>query len=139
MNKPIIMCVDDERMMLTSVISQLAHAFGADFSYEGFTSAEEALEFLEELPTEAPEKMPVALIISDWHMPQTKGDEFMVQVHDRWPNIKLIMLSGQAEPKAVQRAFREANMFCFLNKPWERGVLVTEVAKALHRPSPAKA
>ena len=46
-----------------------------------------------------------------------KGDEFLVQAHQRFPSVVKIMLSGQAEPAAVERARREAGLHEFLAKP----------------------
>ena len=77
-------------------------------------SAEEALELLDEL---AEQGHSLLVIVSDLLMPGMKGDEFLVQAHQRFPSVVKIMLSGQAEPAAVERARREAGLHEFLAKP----------------------
>lgn len=128
MAKKIIMCVDDEKVVLTSLVSQLKHTFGRDFQYESFMSAEDAWEFIDELYAEG---LMVDLIICDWLMPRVRGDEFMVRVHKRFPHVPMIMLSGQADQSSVERAKREANLFKFVAKPWVKEELMDEVTKAL--------
>jgi len=48
MNKPVILCVDDERIVLESLRTQLRQAFGDAYLYEGAEDAEEALEVINE-------------------------------------------------------------------------------------------
>ena len=128
MPKKIILCVDDEKVVLTSLISQLNNTFGDKFIYEGFGSADEAWEYIDELYSEG---LTVDLIICDWLMPKVRGDEFMVRVHKRFPNVAQIMLSGQADADAVERAKTEANLYKFISKPWDKEELMSEVQKAL--------
>ena len=77
MKKPTILCVDDEQIVLTSLIDQLIHYVGNNYSIEVAESGEEALEVLEELSKEGIE---VPLIISDQIMPGMKGDELLIEV-----------------------------------------------------------
>ena len=129
MAKKTIMCVDDEKIVITSLVSQLRNAFGANFKYEGFDSAEEAWDYIDEVYADG---LSVDLIICDWLMPRVRGDEFMIRVHKRFPDVALIMLSGQADQDSVERAKKEANMYKFIAKPWEKDELVGEVKKALN-------
>ena len=46
MSKPVILCVDDERMVLDSLRTQLAAAFGDAYIYERAEDAEEALDVI---------------------------------------------------------------------------------------------
>jgi CheY-like chemotaxis protein len=126
--KTLILCVDDEPTVLTSLLGQLRQTFGNQYEYEGFLSAEEALEFLDEL---AAEGQHTELIISDWLMPRIKGDEFLIEVNRRYPSIRSIMLSGQADPDAVERARDHANLAAFVSKPWLAEELMKQVKQAL--------
>lgn len=128
MEKKLIVCVDDEQIVLTSLVGQLGNTFGNRFLYETFTEPEEAWEFIDETYAEG---MDVHLIICDWLMPRMRGDEFMVRVHKRFPEVKMIMLSGQADNESVERARREANLLKFIAKPWEKTELMQEVETAL--------
>jgi diguanylate cyclase (GGDEF)-like protein len=59
-----------------------------------------------------------------------KGDELLVRVHRRLPEVVTIMLTGQSNLDGVKRAINEANLFRFLEKPWhnEDVVLTTQAA-----------
>lgn len=124
MPKKIILCVDDEKVVLTSLMGQLNMTFGNAYYYEAVSSPDEAWEFLAELETDGKN---VDLIICDWLMPGVRGDEFLVQVKQRYPNTSLIMLSGQADPESVERARKEAKLNAFINKPWEKDELMDKV------------
>jgi CheY-like chemotaxis protein len=124
MEKGVLLCVDDEVIVLTALKDQLRRAFGSDFVIDVAESAEEALELLEELSGQGHK---VLVIVSDWLMPGMKGDEFLIQAHQRFPTVVKIMLSGQAEQAAVDRARREAGLHEFLAKPWNAAELVDSI------------
>lgn len=124
----VLLCVDDEMIVLTALKDQLRRAFGNGFLIEVAESAEEALELLDEL---AQQGHTLLVIVSDWLMPGMKGDEFLVQAHQRFPRVVKILLSGQAEPAAVERARREAGLSEFLAKPWNAQALVEAINQGL--------
>lgn len=126
--RKIILCVDDEKVVLTSLIGQLNNAFGTQYAYEGFTSPEEALEYLDELQEEGQQP---DLIISDWLMPKLRGDEFLIQARGRFPKTRMMMLSGHADTVSVERAMSEAGLFRFVAKPWDKEELMREVELAI--------
>ena len=128
MSKPIILCVDDEKVVLKSLKTQLKSAFGNAYVYEMAESAADALELIDELNDN---EISLILIVSDWLMPGMKGDEFLVRVHQKFPNIVKIMLTGQADEKAVNRAFIEANLHRCLQKPWSESELIETIKTAL--------
>lgn len=128
MEKGVLLCVDDEIIVLTALKDQLRRAFGNDFLIDVAESAEEALELLDEL---ADQGHTLLVIVSDWLMPGMKGDEFLVQAHRRFPSVVKIMLSGQAEAAAVERAKREAGLHEFLAKPWNASDLVESISLGL--------
>lgn len=128
MEKGVLLCVDDEIIVLTALKDQLRRAFGADFHIDVAESAEEALELLDELAQEGHQLL---VIVSDWLMPGMKGDEFLVRAHDRFPSVVKIMLSGQAEADAVDRARRDAGLHDFLAKPWNAEALVESINQGL--------
>ena len=122
--KGVLLCVDDEPIVLTALKDQLRRAFGKEFHIDVAESAEEALELLDEL---ADQGHRLLVIVSDWLMPGMKGDEFLVQAHQRFPTVVKIMLSGQAQQDAVDRARREAGLHEFLSKPWNAADLVDSI------------
>jgi len=82
MSKPIILCVDDEKVVLKSLKTQLKSAFGNTYIYEIAETPADALELLDEFNDD---EVSIILIISDWLMPGMKGDEFLVRVHQKFP------------------------------------------------------
>ncbi len=128
MPKKTILCVDDEEMVLTCLREQLADHFDDQYQYELAESAEEALEVIDEL---SEENVEVLIIISDWLMPEMKGDEFLITVHQKFPNIIKVLLTGQADEEAIQRAKTEANLFSCLRKPWNTQELIDTIQSGI--------
>ena len=128
MTETVILCVDDETVILESLREQISRHFGDQFLYEAAESAEEGMEILEELHQEG---IKVALIVSDWLMPGMRGDEFLIRVHQKFADIITILLTGQVDEKAIKRAKKEANLYCCLDKPWRREDLLKTITKAL--------
>lgn len=115
MGKKAIVCVDDENIILESLGEQIEKMFGHEFIYEYAENAEEGMEVLEELTNEDIEVM---VIVSDWLMPGKKGDEFLIEVHKRFPKIIKVMLTGQADESAIENAKQNAELFAYISKPW---------------------
>ncbi len=130
MSKPAILCVDDEAIVLESLEIQLQKYFGSKYLYEFAESAEEALEIIEEF---VEQQIHVVVIISDWLMPGMKGDEFLVRVHQKIPNVIKIMLTGQADAEAIERAKDEANLYQLFHKPWDTSQLVQSIGMSLEQ------
>jgi len=130
MSKPTILCVDDEKLILETLGWQLRAEFGKDYTYEFAEDAEEAIDLIDELNEESQE---IIIIVSDWLMPGKKGDEFLADVHSRYPNIVKIMLTGQADADAVERAKEHADLHCCLSKPWTHKDLVSAIKSGLEK------
>ena len=128
MTEKAIVCVDDEAIILESLKEQLKRRFGSQYLYEVAESVEEAWEIIEELREE---NIEILMIISDWLMPEIKGDEFLIKIHKKYPQIVTVMLTGQADNLAVRRAQDDANLYCCLYKPWSEEDLVEIVSSAL--------
>jgi DNA-binding NtrC family response regulator len=123
-----ILCVDDEVMILDSLREQLHRRFGDRYLYEVAESVKEAWWIIEDLHANG---IRLLVIVSDWLMPEVRGDEFLVQVYQRFPDILTIMLTGQADSTAIERARVEANLYACLRKPWQEEELINLVDKAL--------
>lgn len=130
MPKLSILCVDDEVIILNSLLRQMQAAFGDSYVYETSENAEEALEILKELQAENTD---VIVIVSDWLMPGMKGDEFLMEVHKKFPNVIKILLTGQADEAAVERAKEQANLHRYLQKPWSEQELIACIKEGLEK------
>lgn len=127
MNKAII-CVDDEKTVLDSLKEQLKSHFGRQYMYELAENGEDALEIIEELIEDDVE---ILIIVSDWLMPGMRGDEFLIEVHRRFPEIVKVMLTGQADDEAIDRARDQANLHRCLSKPWSEVELFETIESAV--------
>ena len=128
MSKSAILCVDDEVGVLESLEIELQQAFNGKYLCEFAESAVEALEIIEEL-CEAEVK--IVVIVSDWLMPGMKGDELLIKIHQKYPQIVTVMLTGQADKEAIERTKLEANLHAFIQKPWHNQELIEAIKSGL--------
>ncbi|MFY7866357.1 GGDEF domain-containing response regulator [Roseateles sp.] len=129
MANEVILCVDDDSGVLTSLRSLLGKNLQHGQLIEIAESGPEALGLLDEMEREGQH---LALIIADYIMPGMKGDELLVRVHQRMPEAQTIMLTGQSNLEGVKRAINEARLFRFLEKPWHNEDVLLTVNAALH-------
>jgi DNA-binding NtrC family response regulator len=127
MKQRAILCVDDEAIILLSLVQELKRAFGAKYLYEQVLDAESALEALEELKREDIE---VILIISDWMMPGMKGDALIELVKNKHPGIKTILITGHADDEAIERVKKIASVLAVFKKPWNSKVLIETIERS---------
>ena len=127
-----IICVDDEGVVLESLKEQLKRSLPPNQKWliEVADTGEEALDIIEELRED---NIDVALVISDQIMPGMHGDELLVEIHGRYPDILKILLTGQANAEAVGHAVNKANLYRYIAKPWDEVDLTLTVTEALRR------
>ena len=106
MKKPIILCVDDEPDILRSLKIQLKNEFKDNYFYELAESGDEALELIADFSDDEQ----VVVVVSDWLMPGIKGDELLIKIHQKYPKMVKVMLTGQADVAAVERAVTQADL-----------------------------
>lgn len=128
MSDAAILCVDDEAPILKALKEQLKRSFGNQYIYEIAQSVEEAWIVINEFEEEG---IKILVIVSDWLMPNVRGDEFLAQVHQRFPDIITVMLTGQADEAAIERARAEANLYACIYKPWGEDELQQVIRAAL--------
>ncbi len=133
MKKSIILCVDDERILLESLRNEIKFIFRGMLTVELAESGEEAIELLNQFKKE---KIDVPIIISDYIMPEMTGDKFLIESKKIMPNSKRIMLTGQASNEGVGNAMINAGLYRFLTKPWDKDDLeltLTEAFKSFYK------
>lgn len=128
--KPVIICVDDEQIILNSIGKQLIRKFKDRYEYEFAESAEEALEIINELSQDG---HTIVMIISDQIMPGMTGDQFLVNVHNNHPKPIKILLTGQAAMEAAVNAVNKADLYRYLTKPWDEEDFLLTVEKGLQQ------
>lgn len=122
--KKAIICVDDELVILDSLLEQMERTFGSLYTFEGAQNAIEALELIDEFKNEGVE---IVLIVSDWLMPGMKGDEFLIKVHEILPKCQKILLTGQATIKVIENAKKNAGLLAYIEKPWLEDQLIASI------------
>lgn len=128
MSKPVILCVDDERIILSSLKSQLQNDLVGKYQIELAESGEEALEIIAEL---CESNVEVPLVVTDQIMGGMHGDELLVQVKKHLPDTLGIMLTGQASINAVGEAVNKADLYRYISKPWDVEDFILTVKTAL--------
>ena len=65
-------------------------------------------------------------------MPSMNGDELLVRLHAISPKTVKIMLTGQSDLHGVKRAINEANLYRYLEKPFNNSDMMLTAKSALH-------
>ena len=128
MEKPEIICVDDEREVLAALKRDLA-GFKDYCNLTYCESAEEAQEVLEDLDAEG---RPVALIVCDHIMPGKNGVDFLIELNkdSRFARTKKLLLTGLATQQDTIQAINQAQLDRYIEKPCAAESLI-QVMKVL--------
>ncbi len=129
MNKPYIICIDDEQIVLTSLSGQLKNYFGDKIIIEAVESGEEALEVIAEYLDM--HKQEPHLIISDQIMPSMTGDEVLAAINQEHPRAKKILLTGQADKHDLIKIINSTSLYRYIEKPWDKMDLNLTVREAI--------
>ncbi|MFA6505118.1 MAG: response regulator [Treponemataceae bacterium] len=116
-----LMIVDDDDMILSSI--QLIFSDDENMEVVTASNARDAGAILT--------RKTVDVIIADQHMPQISGTEFLRFVHEHYPNIQRIILTGDASQKTTINAINRAEVFRFLIKPCDSAEILATVHLAL--------
>jgi DNA-binding NtrC family response regulator len=122
-DKGVVVIVDDEEMVLTSLKSFLNLESG--YEVHTFTSAKSALEFLK--------KNDASLVISDYLMPEMDGISFLAKVREIKPEITRIILTGYADKENAIKAINDVGLFQYIEKPWENDDLLIIIRNGMEK------
>lgn len=128
MKKPVILCIDDDQIILDSLNLELYNEFNNQYLIETAQGSEEALELVAEL---LEENYDLAVVISDYIMPNMNGDQLLKQIHQISPATLKVMLTGQADISAVINVINCAKLYRYIAKPWDRADLILTVKEAI--------
>lgn len=117
-----ILLVDDELYILKALERLLRRA---GFHVLTAESADQALQLLAVTPCQ--------VVISDYRMPETNGGDFLKKIHQHYPNIVCMILSGYADFNAVIELLNAGVAYRFLQKPWDDSQLLVEVESAFNK------
>jgi thioredoxin reductase (NADPH) len=114
--RPAILVVDDEAVVLAAVARDLRHGFGDRYRIVRAGSGEEGLEALGELVRRGEQ---VALLVADQRMPGQSGTDFLVHAREIVPAAKRVLLTAYADTEAAIQAINEVSLDYYLLKPWD--------------------
>jgi two-component system chemotaxis response regulator CheY len=125
MEKPNIVCIDDQRDVLAALKRSLI-GFADLCAVVDCESAAEAKELLDELDADGE---PVALLICDHIMPGQTGVEFLADIalDPRFRHSKKVMLTGLATHQDTITAINTASIDRYIEKPWNDEELIAAV------------
>jgi len=122
-DKPTIVVVDDEDIVLTSIDSFLS--LETDYIIKTFLSAGDAYQFCL--------KEKVDLIISDYLMPEMDGISFLAKIREVKPEVPRIILTGYADKENAIKAINEVGLFQYIEKPWDNDDLLIIIRNGLEK------
>jgi two-component sensor histidine kinase/DNA-binding NarL/FixJ family response regulator len=109
-----VLVVEDEMVLRMRAVDIVEDA---GFTAVEAVSADEALSILES-------RADISLLLSDIQMPGTiDGLKLAHAVHDRWPSIKIILVSGQMKPSAADQPSNSR----FFGKPLDVKQIIAEL------------
>lgn len=117
---PVVLCVDDDPDMLAAVVRTIKTA-----GYH-VLAADSPLQALQILGNQS-----VAVLVSDFEMPEMTGVELAVRARDLQPETVRMMLTGRNTVDTAVAGINIGEVFRFLSKPFQPEVLKREVAAAI--------
>jgi response regulator RpfG family c-di-GMP phosphodiesterase len=116
--KGLILFVDDEYYLLSTLKAIVKTEFRR-YNIQFAENGDEALELLKSL--EPFEKL---VVFSDWQMPGMKGDELLIEIHQRYPQSINYLLSGMITKEPEEDTFERGGIVKVLFKPWNNKELL---------------
>jgi DNA-binding NtrC family response regulator len=121
--QPIVVIVDDEEMVITSVKAFLN--LETDYTVHGFTNPEDAARFLETQPAD--------VVVSDYLMPKLNGIQLLGKAKQLQPEAARVLLTGHADKNSAIQAINDVGLFQYLEKPWDNSQLLLVIQSAIER------
>lgn len=114
-----ILIVDDEPNVLAALARLLK-----PYHLTTVASGEEALLLVKDQQYD--------VVIADYRMPGINGIELLILIKHLQPDAIRIVLTGYPDLENIQQAINEAEVFRFINKPWNNFEIIHAVENGLH-------
>lgn len=112
-----VVCVDDDPFILQMLGFQLEKYIERRSTViEFFTDPLEAITNIKQMVAE---KIEILFVVVDYQMPNMTGAELVRSLKDLFPEMKFIMLSGQASAIHVDDLVNDNLLESFVSKPWD--------------------
>ena len=121
--KPSILIVDDEDMVITSLRAYLR--LETDYHVEGITDPDDASKYLEQNA--------VDVVVSDYLMPKMNGIQLLARAKQFQPEATRVLLTGHADKQSAIQAINEVGLFQYVEKPWDNTQLLMVIRNGIER------
>lgn len=118
MSKNSLFVIDDD----SSIRELFAEALGDDYDLATYEDGQEGMEALEE-------ELPDVLIL-DLRLPGKGGLEIMEEVHERWPDLQVIMVTAHQDVESAVQAMKYG-AFDYVVKPFDLEEIEVVIERAL--------
>jgi len=123
-DRPFILCVDDDLGVLSALRRLLREE---PYDVATVPSAAQALSFLRHHRPR--------VVVSDERMPDTSGCELLAEVRQRWPGIRIAILTAYPGRDVMARSHQAGADF-LLCKPWDEEGLKRTLRQLVMEPEP---
>jgi CheY-like chemotaxis protein len=120
MSKYAIICVDDDPMITQLLTFQLRKWVDPLSTIETFTDPKKVMDTIDEIHELG---MKVVFLIVDYQMPGLNGAQLILKIKEKYKDIHVVMLSGQANEVVVSQLQNETLLENFIAKPWNEAQL----------------
>ncbi len=121
-DRPVVVCVDDDPMLLQTIVRALA---AVDAEIVSTTKPHTALEMIG--------SRNVAVLVSDHEMPGMTGVELATAARRLRPDTVRILLTGRQTFETALQGINECEVFRYINKPFDTKTLRRSVTEAIER------
>ncbi len=124
-----VICVDDDPFITQLLHFQLGRLVNEETTIvESFTDPKKMMDTIAEMKSLG---YKVPFIIVDYQMPDLSGGQLVRSVKEKHPEIKCLMLSGQANELVTNQLEEEKVLDGFITKPWTEEELKEKVNSLL--------
>ena len=114
--QPALLVVDDDLLVVSTLKMHLRRILPQEWLLITALSGPEALGLVEEHVKDGG-AVHVALV--DYQMFPMRGTELLMKLNERYPSMRTIMLTGQADMEAVNLVIDKVKLFRYMQKPWD--------------------
>jgi DNA-binding NtrC family response regulator len=112
---PVLVCVDDEMILLKSLEYELEDFFKGRIEILTAQNPYDAHEIIIET---IEENKKIFLIICDHHLGAFDGIEFLMEINFKYPEIQKVLLTGYKSLELEKELKNSINLYSAVEKPW---------------------
>jgi CheY-like chemotaxis protein len=117
-----LIVLDDDPVILQMLDFQIKKVLRSQFIVaEFYTSPVQAIQEILDMPKNGVKPV---LLITDYQMPEKNGAQVIRELKSQLPELKCVMLSGQANAIQVDDLVSEDLLSAFIMKPWTENELL---------------